>query len=46
MLHTTDLMGFVRLPELDFHPGEGITVKAYRLDLTGRASTGPCHAGA
>jgi hypothetical protein len=26
-------MGFVRAPELDFHPEPGITVKAYRLDL-------------
>jgi GNAT superfamily N-acetyltransferase len=42
-LHTTDIMqvamgmyermGFVRAPELDFHPGPGITVKGYRLDL-------------
>jgi GNAT superfamily N-acetyltransferase len=42
-LHTTDMMqvamgmyekmGFVRAPELDFHPGPGITVKGYRLDL-------------
>lgn len=42
-LHTTELMaiaramyermGFVRVPEYDFHPGPGITVMAYRLDL-------------
>ena len=42
-LHTTDLMqtamrmyermGFVRAPELDFHPAPGVTVKGYRLDL-------------
>jgi GNAT superfamily N-acetyltransferase len=42
-LHTTDMMevamrmyermGFVRAPELDFHPDPGVTVKAYRLAL-------------
>ena len=42
-LHTTDMMkvamrmyermGFVRAPELDFHPDPSITVKAYRLDF-------------
>jgi predicted N-acetyltransferase YhbS len=42
-LHTTDVMqtalrmyerlGFVRAPELDFHPAPGTTVKGYRLDL-------------
>jgi GNAT superfamily N-acetyltransferase len=42
-LHTSDLMqvalrmyermGFVRAPELDFHPGPGLTIKGYRLDL-------------
>ena len=42
-LHTTDLMqtaqrmyermGFVRSPELDFHPAPGVTVKGYRLEL-------------
>jgi ribosomal protein S18 acetylase RimI-like enzyme len=42
-LHTTDMMqvamrmyermGFVRAPELDFHPAPNITVKAYRLEL-------------
>jgi GNAT superfamily N-acetyltransferase len=42
-LHTTDMMqvakrmyermGFVRVPELDFHPDPSVTVKAYRLDL-------------
>ncbi len=42
-LHTTDLMrtamgmyeriGFVRAPELDFHPAPGVTVKGFRLDL-------------
>jgi GNAT superfamily N-acetyltransferase len=48
-LHTTDMMqvamrmyermGFVRAPELDFHPDPSITVKAYRLELdrVGRA---------
>jgi GNAT superfamily N-acetyltransferase len=44
-LHTTDLMqtamrlyqrmGFVRVPELDFHPAPDLTVKGYRLDLGG-----------
>jgi predicted N-acetyltransferase YhbS len=42
-LQTTDLMqtarrmyermGFVRSPELDFHPAPGVTVKGYRLEL-------------
>lgn len=42
-LHTTDTMqtalrmyermGFVRAPELDFHPAPDTTVKGYRLDL-------------
>ena len=42
-LHTTDMMqvakqmyermGFVRAPELDFHPDPSVTVKAYRLNL-------------
>jgi len=42
-LHTTDIMqvairmyermGFVRAPELDFHPAPEVTVKGYRLDL-------------
>lgn len=42
-LHTTELMavargmyermGFVRVPEFDFHPGTGVVVVAYRLDL-------------
>ncbi len=42
-LHTTDMMqvamrmyermGFVRAPDLDFHPDPSITIKAYRLDL-------------
>ena len=42
-LHTTELMnvarrmyekmGFVRVPEFDFHPVPEITVMAYRLDL-------------
>jgi len=42
-LHTTDMMqvamrmyermGFVRAPELDFHPDPEVTVKAYRLAL-------------
>ncbi len=41
MLHTTDLMqtamrlyerlGFVRFPELDFHPAPDVTIKGYRL---------------
>jgi hypothetical protein len=26
-------MGFVRVPEFDFHPAPGIVVMAYRLDL-------------
>jgi hypothetical protein len=29
-------MGFVRAPDLDFHPDPSITVKAYRLDLIAR----------
>ncbi len=47
-LHTTDMMqvamrmyermGFVRAPELDFHPDPSITVKGYRLAL----SAGKC----
>jgi ribosomal protein S18 acetylase RimI-like enzyme len=42
-LHTTQLMqaavrmyarlGFVRAPELDFHPAPGVTLEGYRLDL-------------
>lgn len=42
-LHTTDMMeaalrlytrmGFVRAPELDFHPAPSLTIKGYRLDL-------------
>jgi GNAT superfamily N-acetyltransferase len=42
-LHTTEMMvvacrlyeemGFVRIPEYDFHPGPGAVVMAYRLDL-------------
>jgi hypothetical protein len=28
-------MGFVRAPDLDFSPAEGVLVKAYRLDLMG-----------
>jgi GNAT superfamily N-acetyltransferase len=42
-LHTTDMMqvamrmyermGFVRAPELDFHPDPNVTVKAYRLEF-------------
>ena len=42
-LHTTELMavargmyermGFVRVPEFDFHPAPGAVVMAYRLDL-------------
>ena len=51
-LHTTDMMqgamrmyermGFVRAPDLDFHPDPSITVKAYRLDLDcgGKAKRG------
>ncbi len=44
-LHTTDMMqvamrmyermGFIRIPELDFHPDPSVTVKAFRLDLEG-----------
>jgi GNAT superfamily N-acetyltransferase len=44
-LHTTDMMqvamhvyehmGFVRAPELDFHPAPEITVKGYRFNLQG-----------
>ena len=42
-LHTTDMMyvamgmyeriGFVRAPELDFHPSQDLTVKGYRFNL-------------
>jgi len=42
-LHTTDIMqtamrmyeqmGFVRAPDLDFHPAPNIIVKGYRLPL-------------
>ncbi|MDQ2717060.1 MAG: GNAT family N-acetyltransferase [Chloroflexota bacterium] len=42
-LHTTDMMreavrlyerrGFIRAPERDFHPAEGVVVKGYCLDL-------------
>jgi GNAT superfamily N-acetyltransferase len=42
-LHTTDMMGvamrmyehmgFVRVPALDFRPGEGVIVKGYRITL-------------
>lgn len=42
-LHTTDMMqtamqmyerrGFVRVPELDFHPVPEVVIKGYRLDL-------------
>jgi hypothetical protein len=51
-LHTTDMMqvamrmyermGFVRAPELDFHPDPTVTVKAYRLELDhlGKAKKG------
>ncbi len=51
-LHTTDMMqvairmyermGFVRAPELDFHPDPKVTVKAYRLEFhcAGKARRG------
>jgi len=51
-LHTTDMMqvamrmyermGFVRAPELDFHPDPSVNVKAYRLELhcVGKAKKG------
>jgi len=42
-LHTTEMMrvarhlyermGFVRAPDLDFHPAPGLTIRGYRLDL-------------
>jgi ribosomal protein S18 acetylase RimI-like enzyme len=48
-LHTTDVMqaavqmyehmGFVHVPELDFHPMENVVVKGYRLDLATSANT-------
>ncbi len=48
-LHTTDMMqvamrmyegmGFVRAPELDFHPAPEVTVKGYRLNLASAAPT-------
>jgi hypothetical protein len=31
-------MGFVRAPELDFHPAPGLTIKGYRLNLGSPAS--------
>ena len=44
-LHTTEMMaiaramyermGFVRVPEFDFHPSSGMTVYAYRFELAG-----------
>ncbi len=47
-LHTTDIMeaamrlyerlGFRRVPELDFQPGPGVTIKGYRLGLEETAS--------
>ena len=47
-LHTMDMMqaalrlyerrGFIRAPELDFHPAEGVLVKGYRRSLDGRTS--------
>jgi GNAT superfamily N-acetyltransferase len=52
-LHTTDIMqaairlydrlGFIRAPELDFHPAPDVTVKGYRLNLSGtaRQNAGP-----
>ena len=49
-LHTTDLMqtamrlyermGFVRFPELDFHPAPGLVIKGYRL-LLGESNQAP-----
>jgi hypothetical protein len=32
-LRMYERMGFVRAPELDFHPAPGVTVQGYRLDL-------------
>jgi predicted N-acetyltransferase YhbS len=32
-LHMYERMGFVRAPELDFHPAPDLTIKGYRLDL-------------
>ena len=29
-------MGFVRAPELDFHPLPSVTIKGYRLDFAAR----------
>ncbi len=50
-LHTMDMMqaalrlyerrGFIRAPELDFHPAEGVLVKGYRRSLDGRTSNTP-----
>jgi predicted N-acetyltransferase YhbS len=50
-LHTSDFMavgrrmyeriGFVRAPELDFHPSKDLTVMGYRLKLDGAAPPGP-----
>lgn len=47
-LHTTDVMrvamamyermGFIRAPELDFHPAPNVTVKGYRFNLAGERS--------
>lgn len=48
-LHTTDMMqvamrlyeqmGFVRAPELDFHPTPELTIRGYRLDLKTRGES-------
>jgi hypothetical protein len=32
-LRMYERMGFVRAPELDFHPAPDTTVKGYRLDV-------------
>ena len=48
-LHTTDMMqaavrlyerrGFIRAPELDFYPAEGVLVKGYRCNLNGKSGS-------
>lgn len=50
-LHTADMMqaamrmyerrGFIRVPELDFYPGEGIHVKGYRRSLINHTDDEP-----
>jgi hypothetical protein len=32
-MHLYERMGFVRAPELDFHPAKDVTIKGYRFSL-------------